>query len=76
MRYQETREFEDLYNELVVKYLSGGVELADEYMANKGYIEEFRKEMLVFVRWHVDKGVRLEEITEARRYLSEFDWAD
>ena len=76
MRYQETREFEDLYNELVVKYLYGGVELADVYLKDRGYVEEFRHAMIVFVRWHVDKSVDLDEITEARRYLSEYAWAE
>lgn len=76
MSYLDTREFEDLYNDLVVKYLSGGVELADEYMANKGYDEEFRHAMIVFVRWHVDKSVDLDEITKARSYLTTYDWAD
>ena len=76
MRYQETREFENLYNSLVVKYVSGGDELANAYLEGLGYDEDFRREMIVFIRWHVDKSVELADITRARKYLSGYDWSD
>lgn len=70
MSYLDSSEFDRLYNDVVIEYVQGRDVYA--YLAERGYPVDFSRYMLNFVRWHVDKSVSLEEISEARSYLKDF----